>query len=274
MMMKTLSPLLGMFTLVWALPTFADDAAFQWPEGARAAVNLAYDDALASQLENVVPALNERGFHGSFYVPAAAPLLMERLEEWRAAAAQGHELGNHSLFHQCSKTLPGREWVPDHQDLSQIPAAAYAEQIALANQFLFLIDGKTTRTFTPPCGDVQIGDVDYLGPVKPLFVASKSIGAGGVTPTMQGLDRYRITVAVPTDVTGEELIAVVEEAARKGTMANFTFHGVGGDHLSVSVEAHNALLDHLAAHPDRYWVDSFVNIMSYVKRQQSDKGGS
>lgn len=251
---------------LFSLAAQADE--FSWPNGAKAAVNLAYDDALASQLDNVIPALNERGFRGSFYIPAGAPLVMERLEEWRVAARQGHELGNHSLFHQCDKQLPGREWVEPHRDLSQIPPAAWAEQIALANDFLKLLDGKSKRTFTPPCGDLKVGDNDYLSRVKSLFVASKSFGSGAVTPSMQGLDPYAVTVTAPAGVTGEELIALVEEAAQKGTMANFTFHGVGGDHLSVSVEAHNALLDHLAAHPDRYWVDSFINIMTYVTEQQ------
>ncbi|WP_027330481.1 polysaccharide deacetylase family protein [Marinimicrobium agarilyticum] len=250
------------------LPLVSHAGEFSWPNGAKAAVNLAYDDALASQLENVIPALNERGFRGSFYIPAGAPLVMERLEEWRAAAKQGHELGNHSLFHQCDKQLAGREWVEPHRDLSQIPPAAWAEQIALANDFLKLIDGKDERTFTPPCGDLKVGDTDYLGRVKSLFVASKAFGAGAVTASMQDLDPYAVTVTAPAGVTGEALIALVEEAARKGTMANFTFHGVGGDHLSVSVAAHNALLDHLAAHPERYWVDSFVNIMTYVTDQQ------
>lgn len=251
-----------------ALPAQAKESSFHWPGGAQAAVNLAYDDALATQLDYVIPALNRHGFRGSFYLPAGAPLVMERLQEWRAAAAQGHELGNHSLFHQCNKQLPGREWVQPHQDLSQVPPAAWADQIALANDFLHLIDGKTRRTFTPPCGDLSVGDVDYLGRVKPLFVASKSFGAGAVTPSMDDLDPYAVTVTAPSDVTGAELIERVEEAARRGTMANFTFHGVGGDHLSVSEEAHEALLHHLAAHPERFWVDSFINIMTHVENQQ------
>ena len=245
-------------------PLLADDGGYAWPNGARAAVDLAYDDALASQLDNVIPALNERGFRGSFYVPANAPLLFERLDEWRAAAEQGHELGNHSLFHHCDKQRPGRDWVQPHHDLSQLPVAAFAEQIALANEILGLIDGDKPRTFTPPCGDTTVGDKDYLGPVKPLFVGAKGIGETGVTPSMSSLDPFSVPVAVPVEMSGEALIAVVEEAAERGTMANFTFHGVGGDYLMVSEEAHNALLDHLAAHPERFWVDSFVNIMEYV----------
>lgn len=254
--------------LMLALPVQADELrAFEWPNGARAAVNLAYDDALASQLDNVIPALNERGMRGSFYVPANAPLVLDRLEEWRAAAEQGHELGNHSLFHHCDKQRPGREWVEPHHDLSQLPVAAFAEQIALANDFLALVDGDKARTFTPPCGDTTVGDQDYLSPVKPLFIGAKGIGESGVTPSMVDLDPFAVPVAVPVEMSGDELIAVVEQAAERGTMANFTFHGVGGDYLAVSEEAHTALLDHLAAHPERFWVDSFVNIMSHVTSQ-------
>lgn len=254
--------------MIVALPVLAQEqGGFEWPNGARAAVNLAYDDALASQLDHVIPALNERGFRGSFYVPASAPLLLERLDEWRAAAEQGHELGNHSLFHHCDKQLPGRDWVEPHRDLSQLPVAAFADQIALANDFLALIDGNKVRTFTPPCGDTRVGDQDYLTPVKPLFIGAKGIGQGGVSPSMTDLDPFAVPVAVPVELSGEELIAVVEEAAERGTMANFTFHGVGGDYLMVSEAAHTALLDHLAAHPERFWVDSFVNIMTHVTAQ-------
>ena len=53
---------------------------------------------------------------------------------------------------------------------------------------------------------------------------------------------------VPVGTTGEQLIARVKEAARAGTMVNFTFHGIGGDHLAVSREAHQQLLDYLARH--------------------------
>ena len=51
-------------------------------------------------------------------------------------------------------------------------------------------------------------------------------------------------------------------------MANITFHGIGGDYLSVSAEAHEVLLRHLAAHPDRYWVATFLNIMDHVSSRR------
>src|SRR3546814_1913747 len=71
-------------------------------------LSLAYDDALDSQLDNAIPALDRHGFHASFYLPLAAATLRTRLDEWRAAAARGHELGNHTLFHQCSGSAEAR----------------------------------------------------------------------------------------------------------------------------------------------------------------------
>ena len=51
-------------------------------------------------------------------------------------------------------------------------------------------------------------------------------------------------------------------------MVNFTFHGIGGDHLSVSKEAHDELLKYLAENRGIYWTDTFINIMKYVKQRQ------
>lgn len=51
-------------------------------------------------------------------------------------------------------------------------------------------------------------------------------------------------------------------------MINLTFHGIGGDYLSVSNEAHEELLAYLAAHRKSYWTDTFINIMKYAKHEQ------
>lgn len=252
-----------------ATTAYADDAAkpFKWPKGQKAAVSLSYDDALNSQLDNAIPALNKYGLKGTFYVKLASPVIDQRLPEWRAAAKKGHELGNHSLFHQCSKSLPGRDWVDVGQDLDKMTVSQMKDQVVLANTFLYAIDGKRERTYTAPCIDKNAGGQNYIDAVKSEFVAIK-VESGGVTPDINKLDPYAVGVAFPNNVTGQQLIDIVKEAAAKGTMANFTFHGIGGDHLSVSTEAHEELLKYLAANKDTYWVDTFLNEMKYVKAHQ------
>ena len=252
-----------------AAPAFAaDGVSFQWPENRKAAVSLAYDDALDSQLDNAIPALDRYGLKGSFYLQLSSPPVEKRMAEWRTAAGNGHELGNHTLFHQCSGSMQGREWVQPQRDLDKTTAAQMQDQVRMANVMLAAIDGKYERTMTVPCGDVLAGGKDYIELVAPEFVAIK-LGPGTVVPNMQKLDLHAVPVGVPVDVSGQQLIAWVQEAARLGTMANFTFHGIGGDHLSVSSEAHEELLAYLAANREVYWTDTFLNLTKYVREQQA-----
>jgi len=241
-------------------------APFVWPNGAQAAVHLGYDDGLDSQLDHVIPQLNKRGLHASFYVPINSPTLPGRQNEWKAAAAAGHELGNHTLFHSCSAKGPGREWVQPHRDLDKQMAAQVQEQVIAANTWLQALDGKTKRTFTPPCLDMQAGGQDFVAALKPHFVAFRAAGPGLVTDTA-ALDPYAMPVYFVEGMSGEQLIALVEKAASQHALIGLLFHGVGAEHLSVAREAHDQLLDHLAKNTARFWTDTMVNIMENARKQ-------
>lgn len=267
-MMRQILILAALWLAASATAALAEDMPFAWPRGVKAAVSLAYDDAAPSQLDHAIPTLDRYGMKGSFYLTLSNDTVAKRLPEWRAAAANGHELANHTLFHQCSRSVAGHEWVTADNDLDTTSVGQLAAQIRLANTMLHAIDGRTERTFTVPCGDLKAGGEFYLPAVRAEFVAIKS-GAGAVTPDMRTLDPYSVPVATPSNVTGEQLIALVREAAAKGTMANFTFHGVGGDHLAVSSQAHEQLVQYLAEHRDTYWTDTFLGIMTYVKQEQA-----
>jgi peptidoglycan/xylan/chitin deacetylase (PgdA/CDA1 family) len=244
--------------------------AFAWPHGEQAAVSLSYDDAIASQLDNAVPALDRHGLKATFYLTLSSPTLERRLPEWRAVAARGHELGNHTLFHQCRRSLPGREWVSPERDLDHTTATQMLEQVRVGNGMLHAIDGRTERTFTLPCGDRLAAGVDYLPLLRGEFVAMKA-GDGGVVADMRALDPYEVGVTAPSGATGADLIALVEQARARGTMINLTFHGIGGDYLSVSTQAHEELLAYLDAHRREVWTDSFIAIMRHVKSQGPSK---
>ena len=264
--MKGRLAFLMLSALVQAAPA-ADLSPFKWPGGAKAAVSLSYDDALPSQLDNALPALNAHGLKATFYLTLANDTVTRRLPEWRRAAAEGHELGNHTLFHPCSRSAPGREWVAPHRDLDRISVEAMRQEVVLANTFLYAIDGHTERTFTAPCVDVMAAGKPYLPAIRANFVGIKS-RAGGVAPDMATLDRYDVGTAMPEGLSGEQLIAIVQQAAANASLASITFHGIGGDYLSVSKEAHDALLQYLAANRNIYWVDTFLNIAERVRAEQ------
>lgn len=241
--------------------------AFAWPHKTKAAVSLAYDDALDSQLDVALPALNRHGLKATFYLTMERNTVTQRLAAWRKAAVQGHELGNHTLFHQCSRSAPDRGWVTPDKDLDTVSVAQMVAQIRVANSMLHAIDGKQLRTFAAPCGDLNAAGEPYLKELQRDFVAVKS-AFGGLVQDMDALEPYAVGVEVASDTTGPELIALVQRAAAAGTMVNITFHGVGGDYLAVSRESHEELLAYLARHKHIYWTDTFLRIMQYVKAER------
>jgi len=244
-------------------------AATPWPDGAQAAVTLAYDDALDSQLDHAIPALERAGLKGSFYLQLSSPTVRSRLAEWRAAARRGHELGNHTLFHQCSGARPDRDWVSAQRDLDTTTVAQMRDQVVLANAMLHAIDGRTERTFTAPCGEALASGHDYVAGIAGEFVAAKVGVAGAATIAWRAIDPYAVPSVAPVNLSGRQMIDMVKQAGAEGALVNFTFHGVGGDYLAVSAQAHAELLAFLAANRKLYWTDTFLNIMKHVKTRQA-----
>ena len=75
---------------------------FEWKDGRSAALSFTFDDGLASHLDVAIPALEEHGFRGTYYLMTGN---VERLERFRAPAERGHEIGNHSVRHICTASV-------------------------------------------------------------------------------------------------------------------------------------------------------------------------
>lgn len=228
----------------------------------KAAVVLTYDDALNVHLDNVVPALDAAGMRGTFYVPGNALALVERMDEWREIARNGHELGNHTLFHPCDGSLPGRDWVSEDQDLSTYSFSQLTEEIRIANVFLKAIDGKDQRTFAYTCGDKVAEDSSFVEAISGWFTAARDVVYR--IEKQDEINRMDIGSFVVMNHSGEELIAQVEKVREEGGLLVFLLHGVGGEHnMNVSLEAHNKLVEYLQTHEDEIWVAPLVEVAEF-----------
>ncbi|MDN3652694.1 polysaccharide deacetylase family protein [Thalassotalea ponticola] len=221
------------------------------PSLAKVAISLSYDDALASQLDIAVPQLNRHQLKASFYVVPSSDAFQSRLDEWQALAQQGHELGNHTLFHACQGSKADREWVTADNDLDNTSVEQLVREVRMANLLLEALDGKQQRTFTPPCFDESASGEPYLPAISAMFAAIKGKESEQTTVTF-----------VASDVTARQIIDFIERQPANITLINIIMHGVGGDYLAISEKEHEALLKYLARNKDDFLVDTYINLMT------------
>jgi len=232
------------------------------------AVSLTYDDGLNVHLDIVAKALDSAGFKGTFYIPVVSKPLFKRMDEWAGIAENGHELGNHTLFHPCSGKSKGRDWVSEENDLDGYSVSQIINEISMANVVLKAIDGKEKRSFAYTCGDMAAGDTVFVGLIKDDFIAAR-----GVSSRMNpfcGTDLFDVGAYMVMNQTGDELISLVKQAQKEHAYLVFLFHGVGGEHsINVSAEAHSQLVHYLKANEKDIWVASFSEVTEYLKDQQN-----
>lgn len=263
--MRSLRPILATLFVasVFATP---GEAATRWPGGAKAAVVLTYDDALPSQLDHAVPALDAAGLKGTFFL---ANVRAQDVARWRAVARDGHELGNHTIFHPCRATAFPAD--PRYTTEAYTPASMLKE-IAQQNVLLTALDGKTRHGFATPCGETKVGGVDYLEPLRQASLVTYARGVSA-SPAELSADVGAIDpMHVPARGFGEgddatRMIAFVEEAEASGGMAVLLFHGVGGDHLAVTDAQHRAFIAWLKVHRRELWVTTLQQALGWAKGQ-------
>ncbi len=252
--------LIALPVIVTSLTRGQNDGPWQ---GKNCAVVLTYDDALNVHLDTVIPLLDSLGFKGTFYLSGFFTSFRERMRDWAAAGKEGHELGNHTLFHPCEGKAPGREWVPLDYDLNRYTVRRMIDEITMANALLEAMDGKKTRTFAYPCGDKRAGDSSYIGSIKEFFPGAR--GVEGKMQRLNEIDLFDIGAYMVNGQSGKELIHLVHEAIDKQALLVFLFHGVGGEHsLNVSQNDHQDLLEFLKQNEEGVWVAPMRDVCDYI----------
>jgi peptidoglycan/xylan/chitin deacetylase (PgdA/CDA1 family) len=232
-----------------------------WPGRARAAVSLTYDDGLDSQLEYAVPALDARKLKATFFLTREN--MEARLRDWQAVAAEGHEIGDHTVSHPC--------------DLRDYSAAQFArEEIKGAEQFFdanFGVDHD--RVYAFPCGIIDLGrgrqietQLRYISILRQTFAAARAADGDPNDPRRVGRDRYVLQAAAPTYDSDEPRLAIdyIRKAMRKGFWAILIFHDVlpkrvgDGD---TSIASHDLILDWIKAQP--LWCAPMRSVLRELK---------
>lgn len=238
-------------------------SSFHWPNGKKAAIILTYDDALTSQLNIALPQLDSFHLQGTFFLIGYRP--PAELDRWASASRKGHELANHTLYHPCAMLTP----VPEY---SYYTVGRLIREINVTNDLLYFLDHRTPLSYAYPCTETRVQGIDYSDSLAGRTSIKFARGGGDSTSIItqfQTLNPYIVPswgVAANTD--GSVLINYVQRVIDQGGMGVFMFHGIGGDYITVSADAHRALLQFLATHKKEIWVTTFREAMQYIMKSR------
>jgi peptidoglycan/xylan/chitin deacetylase (PgdA/CDA1 family) len=234
-----------------------------WPGAAEGAISLTFDDGMGSQLRVAVPLLERHGLRGTFYLNPRGDDWAVRLEPWRRVAQAGHELGNHTVAHPCSR---GFDFVPPGRALEDLTLEAIAADIDLAEERLQALAGAQPRSFAYPCYQDWVGEGagrrSYVPVVAARYPAARARGERANDP--RRCDLHYLWSFPAERLSGAELVGLCEQAAADGRWAVLTFHGVHEGGLSVAEPDLAQLCAHLARHRQRLWTAPLVEVAGAV----------
>ncbi|GIX07785.1 MAG: hypothetical protein KatS3mg115_2188 [Candidatus Poribacteria bacterium] len=241
-----------------------------YPDGCRGAVSLTFDDAHPSQLSVAVPTMERYGLRGTFYVNPREDY-RQQLKPFAELVARGHELGNHTVSHPCSRnfdfvTRGLEEWSLEEIEADILEAARRLQELAPEVQ---------EWTFCYPCYQSDVGEGERRQSYTPIvarhFLAARAWGEAANHPGR--VDLHYLGSYDCHRRSGAEMIGLCELAAAEGRWVILTFHGVGSGHLSVDARDFEKLCAHLGAHRDRLWTAPVVQVARAVRRWREQQRG-
>ena len=76
-----------------------------------------------------------------------------RLEGWKEIVKDGHEIGNHTLYHPCTGNFP---WARE-KALENYSLASMRSELISANEQIHEMLGVVPRSFAYSCGQTFVG---------------------------------------------------------------------------------------------------------------------
>ena len=245
-----------------------------FPEGFRGALSLAFDDGWwPSQLRLALPMLNDNGLKATLYL---SPIdsrpgrddWLERLAPYARAAEDGHEIGNHTLSHICSRA---HRATMDGPCLEAMTLSDLEADILAAQQRLTEGTGTPPRTFAYPCYHEHVGEgpsrQSYVPLIAKHFVAGR--GAGEFANIPLTCDLHYLWSTSAEAMTGPALVGMAVRAAMQGKWQILDFHGIDEGHLSVPRVAFHELLVFLSRHNSDIWVAPVVEVAERIVEWRS-----
>ncbi len=219
-----------------------------WSGFKTAAITWTFDDGCTYQFSRALPMFDANGFKMTFYpVPSWSP----PWDKLQAAAAEGHEVGSHTVDHHLA-------------DVN------YQQQIYELSQSQIIVDscipGNQCVTIAyPNCNE---GNEPLIAQ---YYIAGRNCSSGLISATPSNF--YQIGCHILGSCCGNNTLASItskiDAAGTAGGWCVFLIHdlddGSGFSPLPSTVLSQS--LQYLAARRNTCWVETFRNVVRYIKER-------
>ena len=246
-----------------------DPSGFPWPNGAKMALSLTFDDGRASQVTDGVPVLDSFGVKVTFY--AQPENLLEELELWQKAVASGHEFGNHTIGHPCTGNFAWVRYdsvVLESYDLDRMRA-----EVLQANDEIEELLGVRPVSFAYPCGQTYVGRGTNTKSYVPLIAELFQTGRRWLDETTNAPAHFDPAQVMAMRMDGEDFSTIrrlIERTKRNETWLVLAGHGIGdstrwGTNLGMLRE----LLTYVQEPDNGVWIAPVSEVASFIAKEQA-----
>jgi peptidoglycan/xylan/chitin deacetylase (PgdA/CDA1 family) len=236
---------------------------FKWPDGKRAALSLSFDDARASQVEGGMALLDRYGVKATFYVQP--PGVEDKLEGWKRAVANGHEIGNHSLYHPCSGNFAFSRKTP----LEDYTLERMRQELLEANARIKDLLGVKPESFAYPCGETFVGrglkTQSYVPVAASLFTSARGWRSETANdPNYVDLDQLMGIESDGKDF--EQILPLLVNARMSGRWLVLAGHEMGrGGVQTTRLAMLEKLIQYALAPENGVWIAPVGTVARYVR---------
>jgi peptidoglycan/xylan/chitin deacetylase (PgdA/CDA1 family) len=240
-----------MLVSLFAGQAFAQHTVTYWPNNKTGVVSLTFDDGLPSQLSLVIPTLDSYGMKGTVYIITNNATTAGTWAQWKAAAANGHEIGSHTLSHPYLTQISSTQLQNELQQSKAIIESQIPSQKCLSIAY--------------PYGDVNSA---VMSAAASYYIAGRGINWDIDYPTYQFYNLY--ARGDDPGSTLSDMEAQADKALSWGEWMITYMHSINGDGYGAwDLNMLTSFLNYIAKKD--LGVDTVANIARYIKERQVAK---
>ncbi len=242
------------------------DTVFRWPEGKKAAISLTFDDARFSQVDTGTALLDKYGVKATFFVVPSS--VEQRLDGWKKAVANGHEIGNHTMTHPCTGNfLWSRKNALENYSINDIQ-----NEITECNTRIKELLGVTAEVFAYPCGQKFVGRDTNTKSYVPLISKMFILGRGWrdealVDPLF--CDLSQVSGIEMDGKSFDEILPLIEEAKKNGQWLILAGHEMGeGGVQTTQLSMLKQLIEYIQNPSNQIWIAPAGTVAEYIEKNR------